>query len=202
MMARTSTNGSWCEQMLKHLPVKQILRTRQRRPNARKCRENWTRYWVWRCHNLRRTKRHRRDKLDRASGCSSPFHCYAELPRLGGLPLLAQKLVSAKRHRGVVGYYPLDTVLLHKSTELREPRKSFTFIRVDGINVSSTCLVAHVTAIVTVNVSSSRCQDGSFPPRSYGVSDDRNGSEGKSLLAKVLGWAASLVATLDSLTLV
>ena len=112
-------------------------------------------------------KRYRQDQLRRASRCSSPFHLKAELAKSGGLPLLAQKLVSAKRHRSVVGNDPLDTVLLHKSTELREPRKSFTFIHVDGINVSSTCLVAHVAAIVTVNVSSSRCQDGGSPPRSY-----------------------------------
>ena len=104
---------------------------------------------------------------------------------LGGLPLLFQKLVSAKRHRCVVINYPLDTVLLDKSTELREPRKSFTFIHVDGINVSSTCLFTDVTAIVTMNVSSSRCQDGGFPSRSYGVSDYGDGSERKSLLAKV-----------------
>ena len=66
----TSTNGSWRERMLKHLPVKQQDKTRTTNDTDV---SNETRYWVCGCTTSGKMKDTDRQNYTRASNCSSPF---------------------------------------------------------------------------------------------------------------------------------
>ena len=172
----TSTNGSWRERMLKHLPVKQQDKTRTTKGHG--CAERDAVLGVQMAQPQAKRKDNDRQNCTRAS-CLFGFGFYAQAPTKSPvMPILdadevpatrkliptARELVSPQRHRRVVAQKVVHPLIPDRTFQLGPPTQCAGLVYTNRKDVGACSLVADVLTIVKMYVCAARCKDRCLAP--------------------------------------